>query len=114
MMAKHKKPEAESEATREPQVVRGNFNREVARSQNFVSFYSNDVQLQTSPWDVRITFSEMWVDRDSDENGNKAAHVTEVGEVRLSPMLAKRVMLILAAQIQNYEERFGPIPQPED
>jgi hypothetical protein len=41
-------------------------------------------------------------------------HVTQVGEVRMSPQHAKKVVQILLAQIQGYEERIGPIPLPGD
>jgi hypothetical protein len=96
----------------EDDIVRGNVNRIVEKAPSFVSVYANDVQLQTTPWDVRLTFGAMRVDPLPD--GKPLATVTEVAEVRLSPQLAKRVMFILFQQIKAYETRFGPIPQPRD
>lgn len=92
-------------------IVRGNVNREVTVSPSFVSLYANDVQLQTSPWDIRLTFGEMMVNSDGDD---VTARVKQTGEVRLSPPLAKRVALLLVRQLKAYEERFGPIPQPKE
>lgn len=114
-MAKSRKTNGEGEpaVVDETPIVRGNVNRQVARAESFVSFYANDVQLQTTPWDVRLTFSEMYVDPPSNHDG-PTAHISQLGQVRLSPPLAKRVMIILAQQVRAYEEKFGAIPQPPD
>ncbi len=88
-------------------IVRANVNRVVTTAPTFQSLYANDVQLQTTPWDVRLTFGEFVV-----ESG--AVNVKQTGEVRMSPQLAKRVALLLVSQLKKYEERFGGIPQPGD
>jgi hypothetical protein len=93
-------------------IVRGNANRHVVASSSFVSLYANDVELQTTPWDVRLTFGELSVAPDAD--GVPSALITQVGQVRLSPQIAKRVLFILAQQLQTYEAAFGPIPQPKE
>jgi hypothetical protein len=94
------------------EIVRGNVNRQVERSPSFVSVYANDVQLQTTPWDVRLTFGAMSVEVRS--GTGPTAHVSELSEVRLSPQLAKRVAAILVAQVEAYELKFGTIPQPSE
>lgn len=115
-MAKHqKKPEArveDKDATlADGPIVRGNVNRKTTRSQAFLSFYANDVQIQTTPWDMRFTFGEISV---SVGDEVPSANVLELGEVRVSLQLAKRVLAIMSQQIDAYEARFGTIPQPKD
>lgn len=113
MMTKSKRATTgRDESSPEDEIVRGNVRRRVERSASFVSVYSNDVQLQTSPWDMRLTFGTMQVNPDAEDG--PTAHVLEVAEVRLSPQLAKRVAEILAQQIAAYESRMGTIPQPSE
>jgi hypothetical protein len=101
----------ETEQGGEPEVVRANLNRELSTSPDFASLYTNDVQVQISPWDVRLIFGQI-------ESGPTKEKLTvtvkQVGEVRMSPQLAKKVATILTKQIQTYERRFGTIPQPTD
>ncbi len=40
--------------------------------------------------------------------------VEEFGQIRMSPQLAKKLTMILAQQLQTYEEKFGVIPGPKD
>jgi crotonobetainyl-CoA:carnitine CoA-transferase CaiB-like acyl-CoA transferase len=110
-MAKTKDAIAGEPRAADDEIVRGNVNRRVERAPTFVSVYSNDVQFQTNPWDIRLEFGVMRVDS---EGGVPVANVLEVAEVRLSPQLAKRVAAILAQQIDAYEARFGLLPQPPD
>src|SRR5690242_11723065 len=74
------------------------------RSPQFFSVYANDVQLQTTPWDMRFTLGEV-ID---EENG--ILGVNQLGELRMSPQLAKRLAAIMAEQLKAYEMRFGEIP----
>jgi Protein of unknown function (DUF3467) len=90
------------------ELVRANLNRVVETAPTFVSLYTNDTQVQTTPWDVRLVFGEIA------DTTNEAVIVRRTGEVRMSPQHAKRITVILIKQLQGYEAKFGPIPQPED
>jgi len=87
------------------------FNREITLSPAFATHYANDVQVQTSPWDVRLLFAViMAVDQET-----ATLKVEQVADVRMSPQLAKRVADILQRQIEHYEATIGPIPlKPTD
>lgn len=103
----------DGDKARTDNIIRGNVNRQVERAPTFVSVYANDVQLQTSPWDLRLTFGMMHVGSRPD-GSEPTAHVLEVADVRLSPQLAKRVATIMGQQLDAYESRFGSIPQPPE
>ena len=92
-------------------IVRANVQRELATSPTFVSLYTNDTQLQSSPWDFRFIFGE--IARPATEK-HRTALINQLGEVRMSPQHAKRVAKILDEQLEGYEKRFGLIPQPTD
>jgi Protein of unknown function (DUF3467) len=92
-----------------PQML--NMKREVTRSPGFVSIYANDIQIHTSPWDVRLVLGEMG---DIVAAENPAYSVKEIGELRISPQLAKKLMMLLGQQIQTYESIFGEIPVAKD
>ena len=78
-------------------------------SSNFVSLYTNDTQLQVTPWDVRMIFGEITEPASAERPVNV---IKQIGEVRMSPQHAKIVMLILANQLEQYESNIGPIPLP--
>ena len=92
-----------------PSIVRANANRHVVVSPAFVSLYSNDTQLQMTPWDVRLIFLEI---TDPPTADDPVVTVKVTGEVRMSPQHAKKVVSILEAQLRRYEETIGPIPDP--
>ena len=99
-----------SEKASDEEVVRANIERTVTVSPTFGSYYGNDTQIQTSPWDLRFIFGQiMEVDAEK-----KRAVVMAVAEVRMSPQHAKRVLEVLRQQIEHYEKLFGPIPQPQE
>lgn len=75
------------------------------------SVYSNDIQVQTSPWDLRLTFGEIMTYATQDDPTLK---VKVLGELRLSPQLAKKLTLILIEQIDFYEKNIGEIPSPNN
>lgn len=82
--------------------------RDITKSETFFSVYANDVQIQTGPWDVRLLLGEIG---DALKEGSvPVIKVKHLGEVRLSPQLAKRLTLILLQQLKHYEENIGPIP----
>ena len=83
--------------------------RESTKSPHFVSVYSNDVQVQTSPWDMRLMLGEM---TSAPSPEDPVVRITQLAEVRLSPPLAKRLAEIMVLQIKAYEDRFGDIPVP--
>lgn len=89
--------------------------REIRREkapQHF-SIYANDIQVQTSPWDVRFLFGQ--VAGPAPNNTDDAPIVVQQqAELHISPQLAKKLMQILTAQIAVYERELGPIPSPTD
>jgi len=83
--------------------------RKVSRSAEFISIYANDIEVQTSPWDMRIVFGEV-TDTKPSEEGPTVMDVTQLCLLRMSPQLAKRLAAIMQEQIQAYELQFGEIP----
>ena len=93
------------------QIIRANVNRTVIASQSFVSLYSNDTQIQMTPWDVRLIFGEI----ERVERGDEVSvTIKQTGDVKMSPQHAKRITLILIKQLTEYEEKYGEIPQPPE
>jgi hypothetical protein len=92
--------------TKSTEVPDAEFKREVTKSPNFFSVYANDIQVQTSPWDIRFVLGEM-----GDVSPDPATvNVRQVGELRISPQLAKHLAMIILGQLREYERRFGEIP----
>ena len=91
--------------------VRANTERKIVAAPNFTSIYANDVQVQTSPWDLRLILGEIASIPTKEE---PTVTIRQLGEVRLSPQLAKKLTIILFQQLQGYEKRFGEIPMPKD
>ena len=83
--------------------------RETFRAPGFVSLYANDIQVQTSPWDMHLLLGEISSITGTDE---RVIAIKEIGELRISPQLAKSLTAIMTEQISFYEERFGQIPGP--
>jgi hypothetical protein len=105
-------PRESIEATVDDTIVRANVNRQAVMSPTFATIYANDVQVQTTPWDVRLIFGEIFQAPTKDE---PTAVIKQVGELRMSPQLTKKVVQILRQQLDVYERRFGQIPMvPED
>lgn len=80
-----------------------------SKTPEFFSVYVNDVTIQSTPWDIRMTLGETEIIPEK-----LALNVTIVGQIRLSPQLAKRVLGILSAQLAAYEAQFGVIPGPKE
>ncbi len=92
-------------------IVRANINRNVVRSPNYVSIYTNDVQVQTTPWDIRLMLGEI----QGIVTGDKpSVTVMQIADLRMSPQLTKKLTMILIQQLKTYEEQMGPIPLPPD
>ncbi len=85
--------------------------RETSKSAEFVSLYANDVQVQTTPWDMRLLLGEI---SDPPSPESPTLKIQQLGELRISPQLAKRLTLIMLDQIKVYEESFGEIPGPKE
>lgn len=85
--------------------------REVNQSPAFFSVYANDAQVQTSPWDVRIIFGEI---AKPPTPADPVANINQLGQLRISLQLAKRLAFIMTQQIQAYETRFGVLPAPPE
>lgn len=82
--------------------------RNVSRSSTFVTLYANDVQIQTSPWDLRFVFGEL---TDQLEEGpGPSIRVNQTGELRVSPQFAKKLVQLIYVQLKAYEQTFGEIP----
>ena len=88
-----------------PHVTARPLTREIVRSPGYVSIYSNDVQVQTSPWDLRLIFSEL-----SDQPTPESITVNQLAELRVSPQLAKKLTMVMIQLLTEYEEEFGKIP----
>lgn len=70
------------------------------------------MQVMTGPWDVRINIGEV---EDVQLVADKPVMtVNQLGEVRMSVQIAKRLILMLADQLKTYEAMFGQIPGPPD
>lgn len=112
-MSKNKPTKSSVNASDEnlPSVVRANLNRKVVQSPTFVSLYANDVQVQTSPWDVRLILGEIAGVPTPDD---PTVAVRQIAELRMSPQLTKKLTIILIQQLKGYEAQFGPIPIPQD
>src|SRR5687768_6528953 len=78
-------------------VVTAPLKREDTVSPNFFSVYANDVSVQTTPWDIRLLLGELSLPTDQD----RVVRVKQIGELRLSPQLAKRVIMIIAEQLKG-------------
>jgi uncharacterized protein DUF3467 len=115
-MAKVKKPTTEPAVTPHDsaeggELVRANIHRRTETTADYVRIYANDMQAQTTPWDVRLIFGQI---SGTPTTNDPTLTVRQVGEVSMSPQFAKRVAVILLGQLEQYERTIGPIPLPEE
>lgn len=92
-------------------IVRANLNRVVEMSDSYVRLYANDMQVQTTPWDVRLVFGQIVGTPTTDK---PTIAIRQVGELSMSPQFAKKVVSVLLAQLEQYEITVGEIPQPAE
>jgi hypothetical protein len=92
-------------------ITRANINREAVESPVFVALYANDTQIQITPWDFRFVFG---VIKSAPTVENPTISISTLGEVRMSPQHAKKVLAVLERQVAIYEQNVGPIPLPSD
>jgi hypothetical protein len=95
----------------EAKIVRANVRRVVTADPSFVSLYTNDTQIQVTPWDVRIVFGEI---SEGATPERPEVLIRTTGQVRMSPQHAKKVVEILIGSLAKYEQTFGPLPMPKD
>jgi hypothetical protein len=104
-MAKKNGPKNPANVRREPL---SSPERIVTKSPAFFSAYTNDMQVSVSPWDIRIVFGELG---DLEGSVDKPRlNIKQIGEVRMSVQIAKRLAMMLMENLQNYETAMGPIP----
>ena len=77
------------------------------RSDTFASYYSNDTQVQTGLFDVRLMFGT--IDVINKERGE--VEVIQNAEVRMSLPHARLVHGILSKHLEDYEKKFGKVPE---
>ena len=73
------------------------------RSPNFVNCYTNNVEISSSPWDMRFMFGEIMGMKDGQIS------VEEHAQIVMSLQHAKVFAAILVQQIEQIEQRFGEI-----
>jgi hypothetical protein len=95
----------------EASIVRANVNRLHEKSPDYFSVYANDVQLQTTPWDVRLILGVITT-LPTEETSEIT--VMQIGDLRMSPQLAKKMTILIFQQLKVYEARFGEIPVTQD
>lgn len=103
------KKQMKASQLKDRQIIRATANRQVEQSPAFVSVYTNDTQLQMTPWDLRLVFG---VVAEAPTPVNPKVLVKTLCEVRMSPQHAKKIASILLEQLKHYEENVGEIPQP--
>src|SRR5450755_2131681 len=64
--------------------------RDLSKSDDYFSVYTNDLQIQTSSWDVRMLLGESG---DVVMGDPPVVSIKLLGEVRMSPQLAKKIAL---------------------
>jgi Protein of unknown function (DUF3467) len=73
------------------------------RSNTFLSMYANSTQVRTTPWDIQLTFGEIFsIEQHKVVIENQLA-------ITLSPTQAKSLLHVLSGQIDAYERQFGEI-----
>jgi len=73
------------------------------RGENYLSIYSNSVNLILSPWDIRMIFGEL---RD---NGNQQMVIENRASIVMSPQHAKAFLVVLTNHMKSYEAQHGTI-----
>lgn len=83
--------------------------QETVKSPEYISIYSNNIQLMASVFDFSLTFGEM-----TDEVIGGQAVVNQKARVILSKEMTKVLWALLDTNIKSYESQFGEIllPQP--
>ena len=72
------------------------------------TYYSNNVELRGTLWDIRFTFGELI------EVTDDQTDVKQLTVVYMSPQHAKKFAETLINNIQKHEQLFGPIRISEE
>jgi hypothetical protein len=81
--------------------------REPADPNTYVALYVNDIQVTITPWDFQFALGLV---TETPTVEKQTLTIKKIGDLRISPQLAKRLLPVLHAQVQNYETSIGPIP----
>ena len=76
------------------------------RDKGYVTLYSNFAQIGLTPWDVRITFSQLG-EHEVDKTG-----VMDLATVIMTPLMAKVLTHVLRENVALYEKQHGQIVVP--
>jgi hypothetical protein len=87
----------------EPERITAN---ERIRRENHPVVYTNFAEVGSTPWDIRVIFSQL-----GDSVGGKAA-VTDLVSVVMTPALAKALVSVLNANLKGWEKENGEIQMP--
>lgn len=76
------------------------------RDKNYATVYSNFAQIGITPWDMRITFSQLG------EHDIGVTGVSDLTTVIMTPLMAKVLANVLRQNVSLYEKQHGPIQVP--
>ncbi len=91
----------------EPQMIEFEGAPTMRRSEQYVSIYSNQIEIGFSPWDIQFSFMQVH-GRTTDVVGEELASVT------MSPQHAKALIFPFLRTIIQYEEQHGIIQLPNN
>jgi Protein of unknown function (DUF3467) len=78
-----------------------------SRAEDFYTFYSNNISIAFSSWEMSLIFGEITGVR---EDGKPV--IEEIAKVIMTREFAKVLSVLLSRNIASYEERFGEIRSP--
>lgn len=76
------------------------------RDKNYAAVYSNFAQVGLTPWDIRITFSQLG------EHEIGVTGVSDLTTVIMTPLMAKVLVQVLRQNVLLYEKNHCAIPVP--
>jgi len=81
--------------------------REKVDPSQFAALYVNDIQMDLTPFDVRLILGLV---TEGPTPERQTIKVSTIGEIRMSPQLAKQLAALLVGNLRNYELTVGIIP----
>lgn len=75
--------------------------------------YSNNVSIQSLPWDVTMVFGQI-LGIHEDAEGKRVAAARPQATIVMSPQHAKAFLIALGDNIRKYEQHYGPIALPSN
>lgn len=76
------------------------------RDKNYAAVYSNFAQVGLTPWDIRVTFSQLG------EHEIGVTGVSDLTTVIMTPLMAKVLAHVLRQNVLLFEKQHGAIPVP--